>query len=358
MTISHRTMDGKIRTTSKKYALQTNNLSVGYKHKKKAHVILSSMDVTMAYGELVCFMGQNGVGKSTLLRTLSGIQPPLAGKVWLGDKDIASLSKKDIAQQLSLVLTEQVPAANLSVYELLTLGRYPYLGWDIRLSSQDRELIDRAIALTHIETLLAQKLHTLSDGQRQKAMIARALVQDCSVMVLDEPTAHLDLNNRIEIVLLLKQLSKEVNKAILMATHELDLALQVADRLWLAHSDGPLLTGIPEDLVLNGGLDDTFRLKGYDLKTGRITYRTTQHLSVHIQGRGYAYLWTKNALERNGYPLVSSSDGAEVSVLLTGTEESPLWQVVDEKTGNKPMLEVDTVEKLLTLLSTGFPWTV
>jgi iron complex transport system ATP-binding protein len=302
--------------------LQAQQLQVGYRHGAATSVVLEVPDLRVLTGELVCFMGPNGVGKSTLLRTLAGVQAPLHGQVMVGQYPLEALDAVERARKISLVLTERVQTGWLTVYDLVSMGRYPYTGWMGQLRAEDEAMVEAAIQQTHIESLLGRYVHELSDGQMQKVMIARALAQDGELMILDEPTAHLDLNNRVEIMHLLKQLARNTGKAIVMATHELDLALQMADRLWLAQPHAQLVEGMPEDLVLTGAIDQTFPLKGYDLKTGKVIPIITQKTTLCLQGQGYLYLWTKNALERNGWP-VSSHQGVKISII--GTNESPLW---------------------------------
>lgn len=274
--------------------LETKNLSVGYSLKSGNKVLLENLELSLRAGELVCFMGPNGIGKSTFIRTIAGLQVPLKGETTLFNKDSR-------AQNIAIVLTDKIPPNQMRVYDLITFGRYPYLSWDIRLSRTDKVAIDKAIDLTGVRYLLDQKISELSDGQIQLVMIARALAQECPILLLDEPTAHLDLNNRVEIMNLLRTLAHKTNKAILIATHELDLVLQTADRIWLATRDRKVLSGFPEDLVLDGSFDTIFQLKGFDLKTGKIKHQVHQQLKIRLTGKGANYLWTKNALERCGY---------------------------------------------------------
>lgn len=271
---------------------ETKRLTVGY----DALRLFENLDLNLREGELVCFMGPNGCGKSTLIRTLAGLQQPLSGSV-------PPKNEKHVA----VVLTDRIQSQHMTVRELIAYGRYPYLGWDLSLSQTDREMISSAISLVRIENLLDKKINELSDGQMQMAMIARALTQDTPVLLLDEPTAHLDLNNRLEIMNLLRKLAREKNKAILLATHELDLALQTADTVWLATGRG-LKKGIPEDLVLDGSFDEVFQFKGYDLKTGKVQHEAHRQRTLSIIGDGPVLLWTKNALERNGFSIEDGSD--------------------------------------------------
>ncbi len=300
-------------TTENPYLLTTQALEIGYKKSRASISVLSGIEIQLKPGELVCFMGPNGVGKSTLLRTISGVQPPLEGAVFVNKKPVQKLSLIERAKFISVVLTEKAANSNLSVYELISLGRYPYTTWSGTLSALDKSKIESAIALTRTESLLTQKLHTLSDGQFQKAMIARALAQDSDLMILDEPTAHLDLNNRLEVMHLLLQMAHTTGKSVLIATHELDLALQTADRLWLANRQGSIVSGTPEDLVLNGEVERTFADKQmrFDLFSGRFKMPNLSDQFIAISGPQPAKIWTAHALERVGFKV--ANDKPEMS---------------------------------------------
>lgn len=298
---------------SREHLLKTQRLTLGYKQGTKSTILFENLNLSLSPGELVCFMGPNGIGKSTLIRTLAGLQKPLGGEVSVS-------GKTDVA----IVLTDKISSMSMSVYDLVAFGRYPYLDWRIQLSSEDKNIIDRAIALVHINHLENKRLYELSDGQMQMAMIARALAQETPILLLDEPTAHLDLNNRVEIMNILRRLSRTTLKAILIATHELDLALQTADLLWLATSDKTIHTGIPEDLVLDGSFDKIFRFKGFDLKTGKIDHEIHRGISIQLHGEGFEVLWTKNALERSGYEIEQT---APISIHLLHEDNKLIWKL-------------------------------
>jgi iron complex transport system ATP-binding protein len=288
--------------------LQTTGLSIGY---TVENPLLKGLDLVLRAGELVCFMGQNGVGKSTLIRTLAGLQRPLTGAVQYHPQERSS---NLLPHNLAVVLTDRVTAANMTVYDVVSFGRYPYMNWAVQLTDRDHKMIDETLKGIRIHHLKYQRLHELSDGQVQMVMIARAVVQDTPIILLDEPTAHLDLNNRLEIMNLLRKLAHDSQKAILVSTHELDLALQTADLIWLASHEKKIITGIPEDLVLNGAFDNIFQFKGFDLRTGKIQHEPHRKLNVKLVGSGHEYLWTKNAFERNGFTITEQKASHTVVV--------------------------------------------
>lgn len=283
--------------------LHTENLSIGYSGKKSDKAILSDVNLKLLSGQLICLLGPNGVGKSTLLRTLAGVQPPISGNVLIGEKNITRMSSLELAQKISLVLTDRSFSGNLNVLDLIALGRYPHTGWSGNLQDQDHKKINSAIEQTQVGYLLEQKLHQISDGQLQKAMIARALAQDGGIMILDEPTAHLDLSNKIEILLLLKKLSQLTGKGIIIATHELDLAVKIADQIWLAQCNKPVLSGMPEELALAGVFQNIYNGRDFqiDQHSGQVQLKLDNQKKIQLSGDKSALFWTSNALQRNGF---------------------------------------------------------
>lgn len=227
-----------------KTLLKTQNLSIGYGSK----VLFSNLNIAFTKGELVAVIGKNGIGKSTFLRTLAGLQTQLSGEIYFHDKNIQTLSHQEKAQTISVVLTEKLPPSNLTVYELVALGRYPYVYWLGKLSALDKQKIDEAIQLTEIQDLITKNHEEISDGQLQKVLIARALAQDTPLIILDEPTTHLDFQNKINILQLLKKLTLEHQKTIIFSTHDLDFALQIADEL-LVLTPQTYLKNTPEKLL-------------------------------------------------------------------------------------------------------------
>lgn len=295
--------------------IKTSKLAVGY-----SQPLFSNLELALNSGELVCFMGPNGIGKSTLIKTLAQLQNPLAGSVLLPTQTDHTSSF------ISVVLTDKVAPSLMTVYELVTYGRYPHINWSATLSNADHAIITHSLKQVNMLPLANKKLHELSDGQLQMAMIARSLAQQTPIILLDEPTAHLDLNNRVEIMKLLRRLAHTENKAILVSTHELDLALQMADLIWLADKNQSILTGIPEDLILNGTFDDVFQFKGFDLKTGKVQHEAHLGLKIHLTGdSGHILLWTKNALERLGFEV--TEDSAPLKVTINQDNALTTWVV-------------------------------
>jgi iron complex transport system ATP-binding protein len=241
-----------------KNILSTSNLSIGYATKKGKNTIASDLNLSLEAGKLIALVGANGIGKSTLLRTLTGIQKPLDGKVYLNSKSIHDFDALDLAQNLSVVLTEKLPPSNLTVFELIALGRQPYTNWLGKLSPEDYQKINQAVALTHIEHLLDKKHYEISDGQLQIVLIARALAQDTPLIFLDEPTTHLDLPHKVSVFKLLKKLSQETDKCILFSTHDVDLAIQLSDEM-IVMTEENVVQDQPCNLITKGVFNSLFK---------------------------------------------------------------------------------------------------
>lgn len=277
--------------------LEGRELGIGH----KGVLLAAGLSPQLYAQELVCFLGPNGVGKTTLLKTLVGLMPALAGEVYLGGEPLAALSNLVRAKKLSLVLTGRPLAPLFPVLELVALGRQPHTGPFGRLGPLDLEKIDRALELAQVKDLSNRFLGQLSDGQLQRVMIARALAQDTPTLVLDEPTAFLDLPHRLSILSLLHQLAAQEGKSILLSTHELDLALRLADRLWVMDGQGNLIQGAPEDLVLSGALGQAFGNEGFDPLTGGFTAIHPLSRGLILEAEGLEAVWAKRALARAGW---------------------------------------------------------
>lgn len=291
--------------------LKTHDLNIGYAPARRSRIVVSrDLNLSLRRGEVVCLLGPNGAGKSTLLRTLAGMQKPLTGGVMLMGQDVHRAQAQELAKYLSVVLTERVNPGMLTGYALAALGRHPYTDWAGNLSNHDEAMVKWALEAVGALDLAGKPVAEMSDGQRQKIMIARALAQDPAVMILDEPTAFLDLPRRAEMMRLLKQLAREANRAILLSSHDLDLAMRTADRVWLMPVNGPMQVGGPEDLVLSGAFEQVFATEGvtFDRTTGTFLIAPEREQSVLVTGEGLRCLWTKRALERGGFRVASNGD--------------------------------------------------
>jgi iron complex transport system ATP-binding protein len=221
-------------------------------------------------GELIALIGANGIGKSTLLRTLIGIQPPLSGTVILNQKNILDYDSISFAQNLSIVLTEKLPPSNLTVFEIIALGRQPYTNWLGNLSENDISKINEAMELTQITSLADKKHYEISDGQLQNVLVARALAQDTPLIILDEPTTHLDLLHKVSLFKLLKKLTKETNKCILFSTHDIDMAIQISDNMIIMTEEN-VVQDQPCNFISKGNFDTLFKDENiaFDSKKGK-----------------------------------------------------------------------------------------
>lgn len=316
--------------------LRTENLTIGYSIRRQPPVVVAkNITVGLQPGELVCLLGPNGAGKSTLMRTLAGIQPPLNGRILLHQQNLCTLSAKQLARHLSVVLTEPINAGMLTAWDLVSLGRHPYTNWAGKLTAVDETAVDQAIAAVGATPLARRHINTLSDGERQKVMIARALAQEPDVMLLDEPTAFLDLPRRVEIMHLLRQLARNSHRAILLSTHDLDLALRNADKIWLMPPEGAVQVGTPEELVLNGSFAAAFQADGvqFDSQTGSFKMTGPATGQIDLVGEGLSALWTRRALERLGFAVHEGVNGSAVQIQVMaendeGEDGRIQWQLI------------------------------
>ena len=233
------------------------HLTVGYGEK----AVLSDINQSLREGQMVCLLGANGVGKSTILRTLAGFLPPLSGKVLLNGRDFLSFSLSERSQAVSVVLTERVEVPYMKVVDLVGMGRSPYTGFFGTLSKEDRTIVGEAIEMVGISQLAQRTIDTLSDGERQKALLAKALAQQTPVILLDEPTAFLDFHAKVSTLRLMLRLAHETNKIIFLSTHDVEMAIQLSDALWIVQ-DGKIQAGTTASLTENGTLGKFLQAEG------------------------------------------------------------------------------------------------
>ena len=305
--------------------IQLHDLSTGYRSRREEKVISQHLELAISPGEVVMLMGPNGSGKSTLMHTMAGLLPPLSGEVIISGKPLSSLKMKELARLLSLVLTERIPAGNMSISDIVAVGRYPYTGFRGSLRPEDKAVIHEALRACHLDGMQERLYSTLSDGEKQRVMIARALAQETPLILLDEPTAHLDLPSRLEVTTMLRTLARSLRKSILISTHELDLALGWADTIWLMDREGEIVSAAPEDLILDGHIERVFGAPGlsYDQERGEFSIRQSGEKKIYLRGEGLRYIWTSRALQRLGYE-VTASTGAYPEVALT----EGAWELV------------------------------
>jgi len=328
-------------------ALRTQNLTIGYASARKTpHVVASGLDLELRAGELVCLLGPNGTGKSTLMRTISGMQPPLSGSVSLSDVNLDALTPSERARRLGIVLTERIDVGYLSGYALVSLGRFPYTDWSGRMSKHDHDAVGQAIRSVGAEELAERPVSELSDGERQKIMIARVLAQETDIVLLDEPTAFLDLARRVEIVALLRRLAHDSGISIVMSTHDLDIAVRNADQIWLMNG-GRIESGIPESLVLNRSFEKAFVRDGieFDETSGAFRPVSRTDRTISFKASGHVAAWTARALKRIGYAIHTNAEDTDLLLELHEEDDRCAWTVSGDTTQS-----FDTLDHLIAYL--------
>ncbi|MFA0962837.1 ABC transporter ATP-binding protein [Roseivirga sp. BDSF3-8] len=281
--------------------VHVENITVGYPPKAP---LLEAVNLSVTEGNIACIAGRNGTGKSTLMRTLAGMQKPLAGQVTVQGKRLNDMSPRELARKLAIVTTERIAAGHLRVHELVALGRYPFTGPFGRLTSHDRAVVEKVMQITGCDDLGGHFTYTLSDGQWQRVMIARALAQEPAILLLDEPTSFLDWPGKAGTFTMLRKLAMETGLAVIYASHDLEMALPVADRLWLLHN-GRITTGLPEDMLLSGILERAFDLPEGTLVHGHYPVNDTKGLEV--RGPDHLKRLLVQALRRQGENLPATT---------------------------------------------------
>ncbi len=284
-------------------AVEAIGLTIGYHEGKKHKIVQNNVNLTLYSGEVTCLLGLNGAGKSTLIRTLCGFQPPLEGEVLLRGKKLSCYTQSEFAREVGVVLTEKTNAGGITVYDLVSLGRQPYTGFFGNLKDTDHKIVEESLQAAGIAHKSGNYVSELSDGERQKVMIAKVLAQECPIIVLDEPTAFLDVTARIETMVLLRKLAKEQNKAIVLSTHDIDSAIQMADNLWLLSKGKQVRLGAPEDLIMDGTIGEFFSKENivFDQSTGKLSAAASHTRPIGVSGDFNTAYWVGNALVRNGH---------------------------------------------------------
>lgn len=314
------------------YSLHIDKLQIGYFNKKQKIYLCQPITVQASAGSLIALIGPNGAGKSTLIKTLCKLQPALSGQIWIAGEAQHSIARMEYAKKVSLVSTELIRFNNLTVADVVALGRYPYGNWYRHISVEDQVFIDEALTNVGMETFNRRMVNSLSDGEFQRVMIARALAQDTPILILDEPTAFLDLANKHHMVSLLWQLARSQNKTILFSTHDLNIAMQFADIFWVLTKHG-LSDGAPEDMLLNGILKGLYAETGLTFNADKMqfVYPHKKNHNAHVQGAGDAVALTKMALERLGFDM-DCNKAASLVVTIDVKDGQTCWFINQDKT--------------------------
>ena len=328
-------------------ALVTSNLAIGYPGKGRKKIILQKqLELVLKTGELTCLLGSNGCGKSTLIRTLSGFQRSLDGNIKIFDNSLAEMSPSEISKAVSISLTEPVDVGNMTVFAVVAFGRSPYTGFLGKLGKLDFEIIQKSLENSGISHLHHRQFNQLSDGEKQKVMIAKSLAQETNLMFLDEPTAFLDFPSKIEILQLLRNTAWEQEKAILLTIHDLNLALKFADKIWLMGSEMPVITGVPEDLILKnefGKYFDKEKTK-FNTATGSFSFEAKEKGKILVQGSGLKFDWLVKALQRKGFKIVTQENSSTRTPIINVNSENE--DVFELKMAGQ-VYKFDSIEKLL-----------
>ena len=309
--------------------LSFSSLEIGFFTGRTKRVIHPPLKASAVKGELIAVIGKNGIGKSTLLRTMAGLQPALAGSVRLSGKDMKEYSRKEISERVGFVSTETIKVSNMTVYDLVSLGRFPHTNWFGRIDEVSHKAVMDSIARTGMEGHFNTPVTELSDGERQRTMIAMVLAQDATLMILDEPTAFLDVRSRFEILHLLHDLTRKRGKTVIFSTHDFNTAISQADKIWLIQ-EGSFTEGAPEDIVLSGAFNNLFdkTFVRFNIHDGSFSMQNEVHGSISVKGDGNIRYWTNRAIIRSGYSIEDSGFSAEVSV---PSDNDPSWRFT---TGN------------------------
>jgi len=320
-----------------------DTLRIGYTSGKLKKELTSPLFASSDGGELIAVIGRNGIGKSTLLRTLAGLQEALGGCLELYGKEISEYNRMDLARKVGYISTEIIRASNMTVLDLVSLGRYPHTNWIGRIDSESKKIIESSLQKTGLATFRKRNISELSDGERQKAMIARVLAQNTDLMIMDEPTAFLDISSKFEIVNLMHELTRE-GKTIIFSTHDFNVAVNHADKIWLMLDTG-LHEGAPEDLMLSGSFNHLFKspVIGFNSGDGSITFIKKSHRKIGLSGEGIMRNWTERALLRSGFNI--SEKGNELNIRVPDEKEKK-WILNDRESAEYFSSIYDLIRRL------------
>lgn len=330
--------------------LQARNLKIGYHSRNRpAKALARPLNITLHQGEIVCLLGHNGAGKSTLLRTLSGFHPPLEGTIEINSRPLSAYTPKELARTRGILSTHEIFPENMTGDEMVSLGRHPHSNWSGTLTQADDDAITQAFAITGSTAFRYRPLRELSDGERQRVLLARLLAQEPRIAFLDEPSAFLDLPSRIQVLQSLGEIARHRQIGVLITTHDLESALRYADRLWLLGSNGEWFEGAPEDIALQGRLGKIFNSPdlSFDLATGTFTTTAAAGAPITLIGPEPFRSWTSRGLQRKGWcPSPDAGHALRVEVELV--EEHPRWKITFR---DGTQLAAESIQELLRRLA-------
>jgi len=327
------------------------DLSIGFQSRHHRHLLFENINAEAMPGEFIALIGQNGIGKSTLLKTLMHILKPLSGHIELNQKPLSKYNRLERSHEMGFVSTEIVMAGHLSVENLVSLGRIPHTNWFGHLASMDRDKIEWALTTTKLDHIRHKNIGEISDGERQRTMIARSVAQDTRILILDEPTAFLDLPSRFEMLNLLKNLAKEEGKTIIFSTHDLNLVLHEVDKIWMMAGD-QFRQGAPEDLMINDALTHLFPQEWMKISSsdGRFIFPRKFSQTIQLDSTRELLYWTQNALERKGFQ-VTHEKNMGLKVRAASDQDGYFWKLY--RTDRTSTVVYRTLYDLLNAICNG-----
>jgi len=332
--------------------IDITDLRIGFDFSAKSELFYPLITASTFKGDFIALIGRNGVGKSTFLRSIARLQPIISGDVFIKGQPYRGIGRSEYSKILSFIPAEPIHAANMSISEFVAIARYPYKGWFGSISNEDKDIINHAIESVNLINLSNRELDSLSDGERQRAMVAFALAQDSDIILMDEPTAFIDLPSKYEIVKLLKDLSLK-GKTVVFSTHDLHTAIREVDTIWLMLDDG-LTCGAPEDLALNNTLNRLFENSEVylDFSTGTFLHKTTSNWTLGLTADSdNHYIWTKRALERIGYSITSEENSNNDQVKCFLKDNCLSWEV----SNGTSVVEFKSINQLCKYLKLHLP---
>lgn len=326
---------------SNREILSFQSLEIGFLSGKSKKRLIPPVNGHAFEGELIAVIGKNGIGKSTLLKTLTGLLPLLTGTLLIEGRKITDYSRVRLSSEVGYISTEIIRISNMTVYDLVSLGRFPHTNWFGRIDSENHSAVNDALLKTGMIDFSGRQLSELSDGERQRAMIALVLAQDTRIIVMDEPTAFLDISSKFEIIHLMKELTRQRQKTIIYSTHDFNAAVSQADKIWLVLESG-LVEGAPEDLMLTGSFNNLFNSSGvkFNKEHGTFSFNKEEKGMLSLTGTGKYEYWTKKALQRAGYTVVHSD---KVPGIVPPSSGSASWKYSDQSL----IVEFDTIYSLV-----------